>query len=136
MAFNKQLNELSSILLAKSVKDIYPDVIFGESLVDENGFSYSFVTNKIISIKDLPKILKQMHKNIDRNYALTYETIKKDVAQKIFANQKYKLELIDAMEQIPIVRFNNDFIDICSKTDFSTLSAIKAFKLFNVAGVY
>jgi threonyl-tRNA synthetase len=136
MKINHNLNALASVLLAKSVKDLYPQVVLGESIVDDNGFSYSFAINTPISIKELPKILKQMYKNIDRNYTLTYKTIDKLEANKLFANEKYKLELINSFDEIPIIKLGNDFVDICQKTNIVKLSNIKVIELLNVSGVY
>jgi threonyl-tRNA synthetase len=136
MHIDNELNALASILLAKAVKDLYPEAKLGESVLDNNGFNYSFAINKPISIKELPKILKQMYKNIDRNYVLSYETIDYKNAAKLFADEKFKLEAIKDQKNIHIIKFGNDFIDLCKKTKFSKLSAIKAIALNNVSGIY
>jgi threonyl-tRNA synthetase len=136
MEINKELNALASILLAKAVKDLYPNVVLGDSVLDENGFTYSFAINTPISIKELPKVLKQMQKNIDHAYTLSYETVDHQTAVKLFANEKYKLQIIKDQKQIHIVRFGNDFVDLCKKTNLSKLSSIKAIELINVSGVY
>jgi threonyl-tRNA synthetase len=136
MQIDNKLNALASILLAKAVKDLYPQVKLGESTIDNSGFSYSFSIDTPISIKELPKILKQMHKNIDRNYALSYETIDFKAAEKLFANEKFKLETITGQKHVHIVKFDNDFVDLCDKTNITKLSSIKAIALNNVSGVY
>jgi threonyl-tRNA synthetase len=137
MKINYDLNAMASILLAKAIKDLYPDVILGDGIVDENGFAYNFALNTPISIKELPKVLKQMRKNIDRGYTLSYETIDQATANKLFTKEKYKLELVKQFNnEIPIVKFGNDFIDICKKTNVTKLSSIKAIELSNVSGVY
>jgi threonyl-tRNA synthetase len=136
MKVNRDLNALASVLLAKAIKDLYPQVVLGEGIVDDNGFTYSFAINTPISIKELPKILKQMRKNIDRSYPLTYETVSRSEANKLFSNEKYKLEIIKSLDQVSIVKFGNDFVDICHKTNITKLSVIKAIELINVSGVY
>ena len=80
MKINENLNRLASILLAKSIIDLYPNVIIGESTITEDGFRYSFKlpTDVKISIKDFNKIKKQMQKNIDRNYEISYESYSYD----------------------------------------------------------
>jgi threonyl-tRNA synthetase len=136
MKIDRNLNALAGILLAKAIKDLYPQVVLGEGMVDENGFTYSFAIDTPISIKELPKVLKQMRKNIDHGYTLVYETVSKDEANKLFAKEKYKLELIKQLDQIPIVKLGNDFCDICQKNNITKLSNIKAIELINVSGVY
>jgi threonyl-tRNA synthetase len=137
MKINQDLNALASVLLAKAIKDLYPNVILGEGSIDEDGFVYNFALDTPISIKELPKILKQMRKNIDRGYAISYETIDQTTANKLFEDQKYKLEIAKSInKEIPIVRFGNDFVDICHKTNINKLSLIKAIELINVSGVY
>jgi threonyl-tRNA synthetase len=136
MQINQGLNKLASILLAKSIMDIYPSAVLGEGYVNEDGFNYSFSLDTPISIKELPKILKQMRKNIDRGYKLTYEFISYAKAKELFANQKYHLESIQGQDKIAIVKFGDDFIDLCEKLNIEKLSQIKSIELMNVAGVY
>lgn len=136
MNVDRNLNALASVLLAKAIKDLYPNVTLGESIVDENGFSYSFAINVPISIKELPKILKQMRKNIDRNYSISYESINQETTHKLFANEKYKLQIIKSLDVVPVVKFGDEFVDICPKNEFNKLSKIKAIELLNVSGVY
>jgi threonyl-tRNA synthetase len=136
MYINHGLNKLASILLAKSIMDIYPSTVLGESSINEDGFNYSFSLTTPISIKELPKILKQMRKNIDRGYKLTYEFISYGEAKKIFANQKYHLEIINGQDKVAVIKFGDDFIDLCEKLDIEKLSQIKSVELMNVAGVY
>jgi threonyl-tRNA synthetase len=136
MEINQSLNALASIVLAKAMKDLYPQIILGESNVDENGFSYSFASDTPISIKDLPKILKQMRKNIDRNYLVKYALIDATAATKLFSKEKYKLAIIASLPQVSVVKFGEDFVDICPQMDIVKLATIKAIKLFNVSGVY
>jgi threonyl-tRNA synthetase len=136
MKIDRGLNALASVLLAKAIKDLYPQAILGESTINDDGFTYSFATSTPISVKELPKILKQMHKNIDRNYTLHYETIDQAKAHQIFSKEKYKLEIIQNLKQINVVKFNDDFVDLCEKTDFNKLTSIKAIELLGVSGVY
>jgi threonyl-tRNA synthetase len=136
MQINQELNKLASILLAKSIIDIYPSTILGESSINEDGFNYSFSLDTPISIKELPKILKQMRKNIDRGYKLTYEFISYAKAKELFVNQKYHLELIHGQEKVAIVKFGDDFFDLCEELNIEKLSQIKSIELMNVAGVY
>lgn len=139
MEINKNLNKLASLLLAKSIKDLYPDALLGESKINEDGFAYSFKFNeKNVGANDFNKIKKQMQKNIDRAYAIKYESMSKDKLLKVFANDKYKCELINDSSEtsIAVCKFGNDFIDLCENLGIEKLSNIKAIDLVNVSGYY
>ncbi|MDE6476697.1 MAG: hypothetical protein K2L48_00610 [Mycoplasmoidaceae bacterium] len=139
MEINKNLNKLASLLLAKSIKDLYPDALLGESKINEDGFAYSFKFNeKNVGANDFNKIKKQMQKNIDRAYEIKYELMSKNELLKVFANDKYKCELVNDSkdDSISVCKFGNDFIDLCENLGIEKLSNIKAIDLVNVSGYY
>ncbi|MDE7433964.1 MAG: hypothetical protein K2M43_02435 [Mycoplasmoidaceae bacterium] len=139
MELNKNLNKLASLLLAKAIKDIYPEVVLGEPKVNDEAFSYSFkFADKNVSANDFGKIKKQMEKNIDRAYELKFESMSKNDLLKYFEANPYKVQIINEMNQesIPVCKFGNDFIDICEDLKIQKLSVIKAIELLNVSGCY
>jgi threonyl-tRNA synthetase len=132
-----EINKLGAILLAKTIKDLYPQSFPAEYRINENGFNYSFELSTPLSLSDLPKILKQMYKNIDRNYQINYSSISKSEALGVFANNTYKQQIINESENnISLIKFNNDYVDISSDLEIQKLSNIKAINLFNVSGEY
>jgi threonyl-tRNA synthetase len=133
-----ELNKLGAILLAKSMKDLYPNILSANYRVDENGFNYLFKMNQSFSLNDLPKVLKQMQKNIDRNYQITYFNTNKNDAINYFANNKFKKEMIDNenVDQINLIKFNDEYFDIAPNLNINKLSTIKAINLLNVSGEY
>jgi threonyl-tRNA synthetase len=137
MVINDKLNKLAGILLAKAIKDLYPDAQLGDLKLMESGFVYTFASEPTVSIKELPKISKLMSKNIDKAYTLTYEVITVSEAKKLFHGQHYKLDLISNMkDKVNIIRFGNDFVDLCENLGIEKLSSVKAFELLNVSGIY
>ena len=138
MKINENLNRLSSILLAKSIIDLYPNVIIGESTITEDGFRYSFKlpTDVKISIKDFNKIKKQMQKNIDRNYEISYESLSYEQASKLFASNPYKLALLAKDQENGIIHLGNDFVDLSANLQITKLSSIKFIELSNVSGCH
>lgn len=138
MEINKNLNKLASLLLAKSIKDLYPNAILGDFKINEDGFAYGINFNgEAFGASQFNKVKKQMQKNIDRAYKIEYESISKEAAKQMFAGNKYKLELIDdANGNINICKFGNDFVDICENLSIDKLSTIKAIELNNVSGYY
>ena len=138
MKINENLNRLASILLAKSIIDLYPNVIIGESTITEDGFRYSFKlpTDVKISIKDFNKIKKQMQKNIDRNYEISYESLSYEQASKLFASNPYKLALLAKDQENGIIHLGNDFADLSANLQITKLSSIKFIELSNVSGCH
>ena len=138
MKINENLNRLASILLAKSIIDLYPNVIIGESTITEDGFRYSFKlpTDVKISIKDFNKIKKQMQKNIDRNYEISYESLSYEQASKLFAANPYKLALLAKDQENGIIHLGNDFVDLSANLQITKLSSIKFIELSNVSGCH
>ena len=138
MKINENLNRLASILLAKSIIDLYPNVIIGESTITEDGFRYSFKlpTDVKISIKDFNKIKKQMQKNIDRNYEIGYESLSYEQASKLFASNPYKLALLAKDQENGIIHLGNDFVDLSANLQITKLSSIKFIELSNVSGCH
>jgi threonyl-tRNA synthetase len=134
---SKELNELGAVLLGKSIKDLYPHASLATFRINENGFVYSFSSQNLISLNDLPKITKQMQKNIDRNFAITYQTLPKNEAKQIFKNDKYKQELInESQHDVDLIKLSDGYHDICSKLNFEKFTGIKAISLSNVSGEY
>ena len=129
---------MASILLAKSIIDLYPNVIIGESTITEDGFRYSFKlpTDVKISIKDFNKIKKQMQKNIDRNYEISYESLSYEQASKLFASNPYKLALLAKDQENGIIHLGNDFVDLSANLQITKLSSIKFIELSNVSGCH
>ena len=61
----------------------------------------------------------------------------KDAARKLFADQPYKLEMIDGIPapQVGICR-HGDFTDLCGYPHVASTGKVGAFKLMSVAGAY
>jgi threonyl-tRNA synthetase len=134
----KKLNELASLLLAKSVKDLYGEVILIQSNVNDEGFGYSFLCTESISVKDFPKIEKQMRKNIDRAFNVKFKELTKTEAIKKFSDNKYKIDLITSskQEKFNICFFDDNFFDLCDEKIDIKLSSCRFLELHNVAGQY
>jgi threonyl-tRNA synthetase len=143
MKVNKDLNKLCGLLLAKAIKDLYPDAVLGDiqvgdEIANEAGFNYSFNCSERVNAQSFNKIIKQMKKNIDHAYEIKYVSVPKSEALEIFKDNKFKTELIqdDSKDLIDLVYFGNDYVDICEQLSIIKLSAIKIIQLSNVGGVY
>ena len=134
------LRHSTSHILAAAVGKLYPGVKFGIGPAIENGFYYDFEFPQPISDADLPKIEKEMKKILAENLPFVRKEISVGEGREVFADQKYKLELIDDLATINDSRLTiyelNGFTDLCKGPHIKNTSEIKAFKLTHLAGAY
>jgi threonyl-tRNA synthetase len=78
-----------------------------------------------------------MRRSIDANYEFVHSEMTKEEAKRFFADQPYKLELIDSIDA-PIVSIyrHGSFVDLCEGPHVERTGQIGAFKLHHVAGAY
>jgi threonyl-tRNA synthetase len=146
-----------SHILAASIQELYPGTKFGIGPVIENGFYYDFALpseasakeGRIIIPEGLPKIEKRMRELIKQNIKFEKSLVTKKQAQKLFAGQPYKLELIRDLFAKPAsakamagrkatIYKSGDFIDLCAGPHIKSTKEISpdAFKLTKIAGAY
>jgi len=127
-----------SHILAMAVLRLFPGAKLGIGPAIENGFYYDFGNLKI-SLEDLPKIQKEMQKLIKNNIEFEKKDISRQQAEKIFADQQYKLELIKELvdEKISIYK-TGDLVDLCKGPHVNSSKELGSdtFKLTKVAGAY
>ena len=127
-----------SHILAKAVKEIYPEALLGMGPAIENGFYYDF-DNVKISQEDLPQIEAKMKDIIKKNISFKKIEKSKEEAEKIFAKEPYKLELLKDIKESTVSLYESDgFLDLCSgpHVEASKEIDIKSFSLDRVAGAY
>ena len=129
-------------LLAAAVLDLYPATKNTIGPAIEDGFYYDFDSVETISDKDLPKIEKKMRELLKSWKEFSHEEKTKEEAEKYFAGNVYKLELIkeisDKGEKITFYTCG-EFTDLCRGGHLENPSReIKpdSFKLDRVAGAY
>jgi len=132
------INHSCAHLLAQAMKRLYPNTKFGVGPAIEEGFYYDFGVDAQITIEDLPKIENEMKKIVKENISINHYNLTKDEAKKMFASDKYKCELIDAVKGTDIVGIyeQGDYSDVCRGPHVISTGVLKNFKLLNVAGAY
>lgn len=132
------LNHSTAHLLAEAIKEMYPGSCFGVGPTIEEGFYYDMeIKGANITINDLAKIEKEMHKLASKNEEIIHKVVDKTEALEIFKNDKYKQELINAIEDDKVnLYYQGNYIDVCRGPHVLNTSKIKHFKLLNVAGAY
>ncbi len=126
-------------VLAEAVRHLYPGTKFGIGPAIQDGFYYDFLFPQTVTNDDLPAIEKEMRRIIAQNQTFSREELSKDEAKALFADQPFKLELIDGLEDgtISIYR-QGDFVDLCRGPHVESTRELRAdaFKLKTVAGAY
>ena len=92
---------LTAQVLAKAVKNLYPESKLAIGPTIENGFYYDVECSETISIDDLEKIENQMHKIIKSESSITKKLVSKKDAVKVFDSlgESYKKEIINEYDQ-------------------------------------
>ncbi|HQJ01798.1 MAG TPA: threonine--tRNA ligase [Flexilinea sp.] len=139
-------------IMAEAVLEKFPEgkVAIGPAIAD--GFYYDFDLPRALTPEDLEEIEHRMKKIIKGNHPFIKEVISAEEAKKIFADQPYKIELIEGLEkggmdedgnptdekpEISIYK-QDKFVDLCRGPHVSNTSEINpnAIKLLNVSGAY
>lgn len=102
----------------------------------EDGFYYD-IDMTPISEADFAKIEAEMDKIIKEKQPIVREEISKADALKLFKDDKYKVEMIEALQdgQISVYR-EGEFVDLCRGPHVPHTGFVKAFKLLKTSGAY
>ena len=133
---------LTAQVLAKALKNLYPQSKLAIGPTIDDGFYYDVETEQAISIDDLQKIENEMHQIIKKKSVITKKLEPKKEALKIFKtlNEPYKQEIINDSDQEDDFQLyyqeNENFVDLCKGPHLPNLSFVGAFKLTKVSGAY
>jgi len=124
-------------VMAEAVQRLFPEAKFGIGPAIENGFYYDFELPRPLTPEDLPIIEKTMMEIVDAGLPFTKEQLSREAARSLFADQPYKLELIDELsEDVVTIYRQGMFLDMCRGPHVASTDEIKAFKLTHIAGAY
>ena len=133
---------LTAQVLAKALKNLYPDSHLAIGPTIDDGFYYDVETKKSISVDDLSNIEKEMQNIVKSKSSITKKLFSKKDALKVFKNLKepYKELIIsesDQKEDFQLYYQDNDnFVDLCRGPHLPSLSFIGSFKLTKISGAY
>ena len=145
---HRHLNELEDLrhrmrhsaahVMADAVLKLFPEAKMGIGPPTQDGFYYDFDVARPFTPEDVAEIEKLVHETVARGFPFRREELTRDQAKDLFADQPYKLEIIDAIpdaETLSIYR-HGDFVDLCQGPHLESTGDIPAVKLLNVAGAY
>ncbi len=127
-------------VMAEAVLEMFPDaqIAIGPSI--ENGFYYDFELPRQLTENDLEEISARMKSIIKAGKSFVRKEVTREEARQLFAGQKYKLELLDAIPEGESVTIYNQgaFTDLCRGPHVESTKQLnpEAFKLLSIAGAY
>jgi len=125
-------------LLAQAIKRLYPATQFGVGPVIENGFYYDIDIAHSFAPSDLQQIEKMMKQIVQENIQIKRKEVTRAEAQRLFAHDALKLELIKDIPENEVVTVyeQGDFYDLCRGPHVPSTGKLQHFKLMNVSGAY
>ena len=139
-------------VMAQAVREIFPAASIAIGPPIDDGFYYDFDLPRALTPDDLADIESRMRRIINGKHAFVYREVTAAEARVIFADQAYKLELIDGLaagqdenggaanaNAVVISTYKQDtFEDLCRGPHVANTKEIPAdgFKLMSVAGAY
>ncbi len=128
----------SAHVLAQSILNFYPNAKLTIGPAIEKGFYYDVdFGEEILSEKDFEKIEKKMLENAKKDSTFKLYPVSKSNALKEYADNPYKTELIENLNDGEITFVTHDnFTDLCRGGHIPSTGIIKAVKILNAAGAY
>lgn len=128
----------SAHLLAQAILAYFPDAKLTIGPAIEQGFYYDVdFGDAHFSEKDFERIEKKMLENAKKNSEFTLYSVSKQEALKEYANNPFKTELIQNLEDGEITFCaHDDFTDLCRGGHIPSTGIVKAVKILNAAGAY
>ena len=124
-------------IMAEAVLGVFPEAKYAIGPPIENGFYYDFELPRPLTPEDLETLDRLMRESIAADKAFVRSEASKQEARRIFADQPYKLELIDGIDapEVGICK-HGDFTDLCGYPHVESTGEVGEFKLMSVAGAY
>ncbi len=138
-------------MMAAAVLELFPEAKIAIGPPIEHGFYYDFDLPRPLTQEDLEKVEARMRELIAQKIDFEYKEIEPEEARRLFADQPYKLELIEDIlrrgtdeygekTEKPVLSIyrSGPFLDLCRGPHVENTQAInpKAVKLLSVAGAY
>lgn len=147
-----RIRHSASHVMAQAVLEKFPQAKLGIGPAIEHGFYYDFDLPRPLTPEDLAEIEARMKEIIAEGHDFIYQEVTEEEARRLFADQPYKLELIDGIlaggvdedgnptQERPVLSIyrHGPFVDLCRGPHVSNTREINpdAIKLLNVAGAY
>jgi threonyl-tRNA synthetase len=140
-------------ILAQAVLELFPGTKLGAGPPTDDGFYYDFELPRPLTDDDLPRIEARMREIIREDVPFIYRKLEADEARRLFEDQPYKLEIIQAIlsgtldpdgnqadhGDVALSTYRHDgFEDLCRGPHVDRTSEIDpdALRVTRIAGAY
>ncbi|MDX1510586.1 MAG: threonine--tRNA ligase, partial [Nitriliruptorales bacterium] len=145
-------------LMAQAVTDLFPGAKWAIGPPVENGFYYDFDVERPFTAEDLEAIEARMSELMAEGQTFVREELTADEARARFADQPYKIEVIDSLDSSEVdtgddgdvtftvyrncvgddedVCVTERWADLCKGPHIPSSNRVPAFKLLRTAGAY
>ncbi|MBT7859825.1 MAG: threonine--tRNA ligase [Gemmatimonadetes bacterium] len=127
-----------SHVMAQAVRKLFPEAKLAIGPAIDDGFYYDFDTPEPFTNEDLKSIEKEMKRVVKQNHRFEREEASREEARQLLADEPYKLEIIDDLEDDQSLTFyrDGDFVDLCRGPHMLSTGQVKHYKLLSVAAAY
>ena len=127
----------SAHVLAIAVTRLFPEAKLTIGPPIEEGFYYDIATDLSFSEENFAALEAEMKKVVKEKLPFVREVVSKEKAKELFADNKYKLELIEEYGDGELTIYKNgDWFDLCKGPHVTDTGRIKAIKLLKASGAY
>ncbi len=126
-------------VMAQAIQHLYPEAHFGIGPALENGWYYDVGGVKPFTPDQFTAIEAEMKKIAKEDLPIEKKIITVEQGREIFANQPYKLELLEEYAQKGMelsVYVQGDFTDLCAGPHLMSTAAVKAARLLQATSAY
>ena len=137
-ALRHRMRHSAAHVMADAVLRLFPEAKMGIGPPTQDGFYYDFEVARPFTPDDVAEIEKIVKETVTEGFPFIREELSREEAKTLFADQPYKLEIIEAIpdaETLSIYR-HGEFVDLCQGPHVEDTASIPAVKLLNVAGAY
>ena len=137
-AHRHRLRHSAAHVMADAVLKLFPEAKMGIGPPIQDGFYYDFEVSRPFTPEDLTQIEALMQEAVTGAFPFERQELSRREAQDMFADQPYKLELIDGLDDAAILSIyrHNGFTDLCQGPHVGSTAEIPALRLLSVAGAY
>lgn len=139
------LRHTAEHILQAAMQELYPNIkrVMGPPI--EEGFYFDFDLEERISEADFAKIEEVIGEVVAANLPMTKVVVSQEEARKLFADNKYKLDILDEIkergEKITLYVMGTEgdrfyYADLCAGPHVKSTGEVKAIKLLSLAGAY
>ena len=126
-------------VMAQAIQHLYPEAHFGIGPALENGWYYDVGGVKPFTPDQFAAIEAEMKKIAKEDLPLERKVITLEEGREIFAQQPYKLELLEEYAEKGMevtVYVQGDFTDLCAGPHLMSTAAVKAVRLLQATSAY